>query len=43
MTCAAFFNADNTEDIKLLKELVDSAFKKDPQALELEEFNESKQ
>jgi hypothetical protein len=37
--CMASFNADNTEDIKLLKELVERASKKTPEALEIEEIN----
>jgi hypothetical protein len=39
--CAASFNAENTEDIKLLKELVERASKKTPEALEFEEINDT--
>ena len=39
--CAASFNADNTKDIGLLKELVERASKKSPEALEIEEINDT--
>jgi len=40
MACAASFNAENKEEIKLLKELVERASMKTPEALELEEIND---
>ncbi|KIM71242.1 hypothetical protein PILCRDRAFT_758525 [Piloderma croceum F 1598] len=40
-SCAASFKAKNAEDIKLLKDLVERASKKTPEALELEEINDT--
>ena len=39
-SCAASFKAKNAEDIKLLKDLVETASKKTPEVLELEEIND---
>ena len=40
-SCAASFKAKNADDIKLLKDLVERASKKTPEALELEEINDT--
>jgi hypothetical protein len=40
-SCAASFKAKNAEDINLLKDLVERASKKTPEALELEEINDT--
>ena len=40
-SCAASFKVKNVEDIKLLKDLVERASKKTPEALELEEINDT--
>ena len=40
-SCAESFKANNAEDIKLLKDLVERASKKTPEALELEEINDT--
>ena len=40
-SCATSFKAKNAEDIKLLKDLVERASKKTPEALELEKINDT--